>query len=254
MQGTGLAGRKNEGEAMNQDSGSRQKYITSFTNQAIALSTIITREAIDDNQYQKDFPRLAENLKQSLRSTKDTIAGLFMANAFNNIGGDGVSYFNTAHPFTGGTFSNRLNLALNEASVEQAMILSKRFRSESGLKMPAQLRKLIVDPVNIFAAERVTKSVYAPDNANNAVNPVYTMGLIREGYKDNNYINITNSATPNWFILTDKPGLVLFQRTKAEFEVHADPIGTTKNMIFTAYERYSLNMFDPRCAIGSTGV
>lgn len=253
MQFTGFAGIKSETKPMNQDPGMRQKYQTEFQHIAYGISVIISREALDDNQYQKDFPEFAHHLKESLRATKNTICGLFLTDGFTRNMADGTTFFSTVHPYDGGTFSNRIAAGLNETSVNAMAVLAGNMKDESGKPIVVRMEKLIVAPESQFAAERVTKSVFAPDNANNAVNTVHSLGLFPRGYVVNNFINPTLSATPNWFSTTNQKGMYLFQKTEPEFKVVTDEIGTTDNVIAKAYERYSAGGSDPRAMLGSVG-
>ena len=251
LQFTGFASLKGEGMAMSQDPGMREKYLTQAYILAYGLAFTMTHESIQDNQYKTEFPRGVESLKDSASCTKNTVAGLFMTNGFLNTIADGQPLFSAAHPYDGGTFSNLINAGLNETSVNQANILAQNFKNESGLPIVTMMEKLIVSPENQFEAEKLCHSRFEPDNANNGINPVKSLGLFSKGYAVNNFINPTGAASPNWFITTSHPGLVLFQRQKPDYEVNTDGIGTTKNVITSYYERYGFTCYDPRSCIGA---
>lgn len=253
MQFTSYASLKPEGKAMTQDAGMREKYLTQALILSYGLAFTMTHESISDNQYKNDFPRGVESLKDSASCTKNTVGGLFMVNGFTNNIADGVPLFSAAHPYDGGTFSNLLNAGLNETSVNQANIYAQNFRTESGLQMVTMMEKLVVSPENEFEAFKLCRSKFEPDNANNGLNPVSGIGggLFSKGYAVNNFINPTGSASPNWFITTNHPGLTLFQREKATYDINTDGIGTTKNVVTSYFERYGVTCYDPRSCLGA---
>lgn len=254
VQFTGLATQKAEGSPMSQDNGMREKYLTTAYIVTYGLSFVMTFESIEDNQYKNDFPQGIRSLKDSASCTKNTVLGLFVTQGFTTAIADGQNLFSLTHPYDGGTFANRINATLNETSLNQANILAQSFRTEAGLPMVTMMKKLIVAPQNQFEAEKLCYSKYEPDNANNGINPVKSLGLFSEGYAVNNFINPTNSDNPNWFCVTNHPGMVLFQRSKPKYDVNADGLGTTLNVVTSYVERYGSCCYDPRSIIGAPSV
>lgn len=254
MQYTSLLAMKSEGTAMKQDSGMKEKYLTQIEMVSYGLAFTMTHETIQDNQYKTEFPMGVQSLKDSSVCTQNTVGGITMINGFTNNMADGVPLFSAAHPYDGGTFSNLLNAGLNETAANQANILAQSFRTEAGLQMVTLLETLVVAPQGEFVAEKLTKSKYEPSNANNGLNPINSMGLFKNGYAVNNFINPTSADAPNWFITTNHPGLVFFRREKPQYSIDVDSIGTTKNVITSVFERYGMGPFDPRSCLGSPSV
>jgi hypothetical protein len=100
----------------------------------------------------------------------------------------------------------------------------------------------------MFNAERILKSTLQNDTADNAINAVKSMSMLKDGFVCNNYLTDDDA----WFIKTNAPdGLKFFQRRAAKFEQDAD-FGTS-NMRFKATERYSFGWSDARGLFGSSG-
>ena len=95
----GLAVQKSEGAPISYDS-ERQGFITRYQHAVYALGFIITREMMEDDQYDVIGKRKAEGLAFSMRQTKEVIGANVYNRAFNSsyTGGDGVSLINSAHP------------------------------------------------------------------------------------------------------------------------------------------------------------
>tara|TARA_R110002126_G_scaffold32094_6_gene102347 strand:+ start:6619 stop:7074 length:456 start_codon:yes stop_codon:yes gene_type:complete len=101
LQGFGLAPTKDEGAAINYDTGSQQ-WTARYQNETIALAFAITEEAEEDGQYGSIASRYTKALARSMASTKEIKA----ANVLNNAqaagftGGDGVVLLSASHPTT----------------------------------------------------------------------------------------------------------------------------------------------------------
>jgi len=70
--GFGLAPQKNEGTSV-QYATSRQGTVNRFTNKAFALGFIVTKEEIDDNQYEEIMYDRTARLAFSMHTTKEII-------------------------------------------------------------------------------------------------------------------------------------------------------------------------------------
>jgi len=240
-----------EGEQIPTDDGMGDQYITQFTHRKYGLKFSITEEAQDDNLYKSEFPQNTLALKQSLSTTKNTLAGLYLTNGFaggTSIVSDGLTLFNTAHPYDGGVNSNVVSGDLSEATLNAAQILAANLRSASGIPIAGTLRKLIVGPENWFAAKKLTESQFEPSSANNAINAA--KGLLPEGFVMNHFISSVPNSRP-WFILTNLPGMRLYQRMNVLYNIAQDP--DNFNIKVSARERYSLGCYDYRSIIGCQG-
>ena len=91
LSGFGLVPRKAEGAGVNYDS-EIQGFTTRYTHIAYALGYIVTKEELDDNQYEQVSKRRASSLAMSFRQTKENVGANIYNRAFNSTykGGDGV--------------------------------------------------------------------------------------------------------------------------------------------------------------------
>jgi hypothetical protein len=247
----GLAVIKPEGDPITYDS-ERQSFITRYVHTVFALGFVITREIMEDDQYDVVGQRKAQGLAFSMRQTKEVNG----ANVYNRgftggpTYGDGVSMINTAHPnFAGGTWSNQIATAadLSEAALEQATIDIAAFRNDRGLLISVRPKSLIIPSTLPFEAKRILYSDGRVGTNNNDLNALKTMALIPEVVV-NHYLTDTDA----WFIRTDVPnGLKYFERRADQFAMDND--FDTENAKFKATARYSFGITDPRAIYGSPG-
>jgi hypothetical protein len=249
----GLASVKPEGSPITYDSES-QTFTTRYTHIVYAIGFQITREIMDDDQYDVVGQRRAQGLAFSVRQTKEVVGANVYNRAFNSsyIGGDGVSMINAAHPnFAGGTWSNQISTAadLSEAALEQACIDIANFTNDRGLRIAVRPESLIL-PIQLeFEAERILKTERRVGTDNNDLNALRQTGRFPKGIILNHYF--TNPLA--WFVRTDvKNGLKMFERRGDEFEMDND--FDTENARFKATSRYSFGWTDPRQIYGSPGV
>lgn len=249
--GFGLAPIKQQGAATQYDTMS-QGVTTRYSHIAYSLGFIITREAIDDNQYEKIGMARTGSLAFSMRQTKENVVANLYNRAFSTSYpiGDAAALLSTAHPSIAGNQANKASTDadLSEASLEDMVILIGQAQNSRGLRISLQAKSLII-PINLqFEAARILKSVQQNDTANNAINALKAMGAFPDGIKVNHYLTDTDA----WFVRTNAPeGLKLFQRTEAEFAQDGD--FDTSNLKYKAYERYSVGCSDWRSLYGSQG-
>jgi hypothetical protein len=116
----------------------RQAFITRYQHVVYALGFIITREIMEDDQYDIVGQRKAQGLAFSMRQTKEIVAANVYNRAFNTsyTFGDGKAMVVSDHPnIAGGTSSNVIATAadLSEAALEQACIDIAGFTNDRGL-------------------------------------------------------------------------------------------------------------------------
>jgi len=249
--GLGLASAKAQAAAIGFDE-SQQGYTSRMTNVTYAIGAIVTREAIDDGQYESIAKRLSKGMAFSLRQTKENIGANILNRAFTSEynGGDGVCLINSAHPETGGNQSNVIATAadLSEAALEDMLIQIMQAQNARGLKISLVGQKLIVPPALIFEATRILKSALQSGNANNDVNALKQMGLLPGGIVVNHYLTDADA----WFVKTNTPeGLIYQERRSYEFKQDND--FDTENAKMKASERYTFGWADFRAVYGSPG-
>lgn len=248
MKTLGLAQMRSEGAATALDD-MGQRFKTEYQHQTYGLGLVITRNCIRDNLYKSKFPLYAKALKHSLSQRKERVGASILNNGFDARYpiGDGVPLFSAAHPIDGDTYSNTSGVAtdLSQTALEDAITSIQQFKNQAGLISMTQPVKLIVPPDQQWVANVLLKSAYQPSTANNAVNPIFTMSAIPQGYRVNQFLN-----PKNWFILTDATdGFKHFVREKPETDVYVD--WATDNLMAKAIESYSFGVSNPRAAYGA---
>lgn len=246
-----LAQVKPEGAAIAY-TGHTQGATKRYTHVAYALGYIVTKEELDDNQYESASFKRSALLARSFKITKEMVHFNVLNRAFSNsyTGMDGKELLATDHPTLSGNQQNELTVAadLSEASLEDMLTLIMMAKNSKGHPIVLTARQLIVAPGNAFNAERILKSALQNDTANNAVNAIKSMGLLPEGYMTSPYLTDDDA----WFIKTDAPnGLTSFRRKGYEFTQDND--FDTKNAKAAGYERYSCGWTDWRSLFGSAG-
>lgn len=251
LSGFGLAAVKSEGGAISYDT-TVNGYVKRYINVTYGLGFIVTREAVEDNQYKSQAEKRVKALRRSMRHTKETVGANIFDRAFNSsyLGGDSKELIATDHPTSNGTQSNELAVAadLSEASLEDIFVQIMNATDTRGLRISLRPRKLIVPPALAFEAERIVKSNLQNDSANNAINAVKSMGLLPEGVMVWSFLSDTDA----WFVKTDATdGLKLLNRRPLALEKDGD--FDTDNFKHKATERYAFGWSDWRGVYGSSG-
>lgn len=220
---------------------------------AYALGFVITREAVNDDQYFDLVPRYTRALKRSMVITKEVRAAAFLDAAFTTSRtGDGEPIISASHPLKSGeTFSNIAgsNADLNETSLEAAVIQIADFVDERGLRINVQPRKLVVPNHLRFTAERLMRTTGGRvGTADHDIAALHTLGAVPEGYAVNNYL-----ADPDaWFLINDvSEGMTHWDREPLDIEQGDGMDNQVMKVI--GYERYAFSCLDPRSTYGSPG-
>ena len=253
LTGFGLAPVKEQGASVSYDS-EQQGNLQRATHVAYALGYIVTREELDDSQYEIVSKRRARALAFAMRQTKETVGANVYNRAFNSsyTFADGKELLATDHPTLSGNQSNELAVAadLSEAALEDLCIQIMGAQNSRGLKIKLMPDALIVPRQLSFEAARILKSVGQSGTANNDINALREMGMFPGGVKVNHYLTDADA----FFVRTKVPsgtGLVHFQRVATEFKQDND--FDTDNAKAKAYERYVFTVGDWRALFGSPG-
>ena len=250
VSGFGLASTKAEGASITYDT-ETQGFTTRYTPVVYGKGFIVTREAFEDDLYGVVGKRKAKGLAFGMQQTKETV----VANIYNRhvtagfTGGDGVVLGSASHPnVAGGTWDNTTTAALSESALEQACIDVGDWTDDRGLKIAVLLNTLIIPTELEFEANRILKSQYQVNTAENQINALYLLNKFPGGIKLNHYL----TSSTAWFLKTNAPdGFKLFQRSAMRFDMDND--FDTENAKFKAAERYSVGWTDPRCIYTSPG-
>jgi hypothetical protein len=250
--GFGLAPQKAEGASVSYDTDS-QGAVTRFTNVTYGIGAIITREAIEDNQYESVATRKAAKLARSMRQTEENVHANILNRGFTAAfaGGDGVELFATNHPSLNGSQSNELAVSadLSEASLEDLLILIRQATDNRGLRIQLEGQKLIVPSQLSFEATRIVSSTNQSGTANNDINAMKALGLLPGGVVIWDYLTDPDA----FFIKTDAPeGLMSFQRRALALTQDND--FDTENARMKVTKRFSCGWGDFRGAYASPGV
>lgn len=226
-----------------------QRYVYKVYGLAFALTKVL----VEDGDHIRIGQTYAKHLAQSLVETKETLGANVLNRAFTAgyNGGDGVPLVDTAHPISGGTFSNQLSsaAALSQTSLEQLLIQIRNAVDNNGKRIRLNPEKLVVSPSNVFQAEVLLKSVLRTGTADNDINPVKSMGLLAGGQA--NLSRLT--STTAWWVKTDAPeGLKLMMRRGLEKSMEGD--FETDSTRFKSTERYAFGWTDPRTVYGTPGI
>lgn len=252
LTGLGLAAVKQQGASTVYDN-FLQQTVTRYVHVAYGLGFIITREQMDDNQYEKKATTNTQALAWSFRQTKENVGANVLNRGFNpafQVTGDGQPLFSAAHPTQAGNQSNLLVSAdMSEASLEDACVQIMGAQNSRGLIIKLMPESLHIPRQSVFEAERIVKSILTPDSGNNAVNALRTTGMFSKGVKVNHFFTDPDA----FFIRTNVPtsGMTMFQRVKAEFAQDGD--FDTNNLKYKGYERYSFGCSDFRAIYGNPG-
>ena len=228
-------------------------FIQRYVYKVYGLAFALTKVLVEDGDHIRIGQTYAKHLAQSLIETKETLCANVLNRAFNAsfTGGDGVSLVNSAHPISGGSFSNVLTTpaALSQTSLEQLLIQIRNAVDNNGKRIRLNPEKLVVSPSNVFQAEVLLKSVLRTGTADNDINPVKSMGLLGGGQA--NLSRLT--STTAWWVKTDAPeGLKLMMRRGLEKSMEGD--FETDSTRFKSTERYAVGFTDPRTVFGTPGV
>lgn len=247
--GMGLAAVKAEGASILYDTPGVGPTSV-FTHVTYGLGYVITREAVEDNQYSEVATANARALPWSMRATKETVHANVLNRAFTAAyaGGDGQEMISADHPTANGTQSNLLTAAdLSESALEDAFTTIATVKNSAGLPIALRPVRLIVGPGQIFNATRLFESAGRSGTADNDVNAFKVLGLVPE-IVVNHYLDDPDA----WFIQTNAPnGLISFNRRMLDLEDDTD--FDTENRKHKATERYSAGWGDWRAVFGNAG-
>lgn len=246
----GLAVQKGEGQPVEYDT-EQQGFLDRYTHVTYSLGFIITKELVEDDQYDVVGQRKAKGLARSMRHTKEIVGANILNRAFNGsyTYGDGVALCVNNHPnIAGGTWSNTMAVAadLSEAALEQAWTDISKWTDDRGLRIAVKPRKVVVPVDEALNAMKIMGTEYEVGSNNNTINVAKTK------YPGGVVVNHYLTDADNWFILTDVTnGLKYFERVGDSFSMDDD--FDTDNAKFKARARYSFGCSDKKAIYGVQG-
>lgn len=167
-----------------------------------ANSIRISKNLFDDAMFNV-WGRNVEKFALKARVTQDQNAFRVFRNAFTTeLTPDGVSIVNAAHPLIqGGTTSNIITGALDDNTLNDALVALRQQVDQSGVVLGGQGSILVVPSKLAKKAWQLTDSVLTPESANNAVN-IYR-SLMGITVMSSPYLDaIAGGSDTAWFLLT----------------------------------------------------
>jgi hypothetical protein len=246
-----LAREKGEGASTYFDDRAGERWMYSAEMRELSLGYIITRRAVEDNQYKAEFNPSNLGLQDVFATTKE----IYAANIFNTgtvfdqtVGGDQKPLFDVAHPTDVGAVGNRpaADIDLNESSLLTAMtVVRNNWVDERNIKISARAELVLVPAALEQVIVRLLRTELRPGTNDNDVNAIQHVGGGLRDYIVNEFLT-SNFA---WFIKTDKRGLIYYDRVPFEMDMYVD--FDTDNLKVKGRERYAFSYFDWRSVYGS---
>jgi len=248
--GLGLAPTKNQGASISFDN-AKQGYISRISNITYAIGGIVTREAIEDGQYESVAQRIARYIAFSIRQTCENVGANILNRATTSgyNGGDGVVLASASHPEHNGNQSNIITAAdLSETSLEDMLIAIMNATDSRGLNISLIGQKLIIPTALAFEATRILNSIQQSGTANNDINALRDMGMLPGGVAVNHYLTDSDA----WHVKTNAPeGLIAQNRRAVEFDKDND--FNTENALMKGSIRMGFGWADWRGVWHSAG-
>jgi hypothetical protein len=222
-----------------------QGPVKRFSHVEYGRGFIVTRIAIEDNQYPMVIESMSKSLGLGMKQLKETVHAnvLNRANNANYVGYDGVEFSSAVHVKSkGGTYSNELGAAsnLSELALEQALIDIGGFTDDASMKIQAMGELLVIPRQLEMEAQRILKSELQNDTANNAINVLKSGRYLPGGYTVNHFL----TSSSKWMVKTNVPqGLISFQRRPLEIKNDTD--FDSENWKYKMTERYSCSWCNP---------
>lgn len=219
----------------------------------------ITREALDDNKYQKIVDG-SQHIGSAVARTIDSVAASFFYNGLigSEMTPDSKAVFAADHtlsnPLPGKMTSGR-NLgtgALSVDNIKRARILGRKTPDEHGSVSPYELSQLIVPADLEDEAEIIRESMQKPGTANNDKN--VTGPKIKEVVVLDYLAEAPSNASTQWFLRdprANKSRNMFFWRVKPEKKIVKDD--ASDDFLFRCYMRFGLGAADWRGLFGATG-
>lgn len=250
MTGFSIAGVKGEGDSVSYGT-LVQGFQKEYAHTTYGLGAIITREMIEDDQYNiiNQIPRL---LSEAMVRCEETMGTNVLNNGFDTgfTGADGQPLFSASHPNAGtigGTQSNVLATPsdLTQTSLEAALIGIMNFRDENNQRIVISPKKLVVSRSDFFNATKILETKYKVGAADNDINVISNIDL---ELVVTNYLEDQDA----WYVITNAlNGLTFMQRRAAGIERDNDI--STQNLAIVTTERFDTGWTDWRGAFGSAG-
>jgi phage major head subunit gpT-like protein len=234
----------------------QQSYTIQYNHVKYSLGYRISKEMIDDDQY-AITKKFTQKLSQSMMRTVDLLAGTQYAAAFTTARYDGQALCSNSHPLvSGGTCDNLLAAALDALTLEQALELMARFKSDEGWPIYVRANTLVIPPELEATASRLLQSMGYPSldlaaaptaaftpNDVNYLKGKFTAPVVCP------YLSDTN----DWFVRAqtgEEDGLKMFWRMMPDLEFEENI--SNRSTLVTSMMRLCFGVSDWRNIVGSS--
>lgn len=207
-------------------------YTTTFVNSALAKGCTIPKRFFDDDQVNM-IKNVIMDFAEKGRAAKNKDAFSVYRNAFSatlGLIGDGVAAISASHPIVGGVESNLLTSVLNEASINDAIVMLGEQAERDGVVMGRLAHFLLVPMARFKSACIITESELRSGTNNNDEN-VYS-SKYNIFVKTSPYLGaaISGGSDARWFVGARRHGVVRFLRE--DVNTHMIPWQQSKNRTY----------------------
>lgn len=234
-----------------------QLFVNRIPYSIYGLAFALTKVLVEDGDHIRIGKTYSEHLAQALDETLETVPVNMLNRGFNAayLGGDGAALFANTHLAADGSAAGspqRTNIlttaaALSQTSLEQMMIQIRLSADPRGKKVRVKPEKLVVHANNMLQAEVLLNSVLRTGTNNNDLNPVKSLGLLK------NVETISRLTAPTaWFVKTNlKKGPRVMWRRKVEKRMEGD--FETNSIKYAADMRFGIGWLEWRTFFGTPG-
>jgi hypothetical protein len=235
------------------DSQPQALYYQTITNATLANGMTISKELVDDQQVDIYGDSVVE-FAMNGRSTRDSEAFSLYRTGFTATGGDGEYIFDTDHPITGGTMSNKLTVVLSEANLNTAIIALQEQKKRDGI-IRGNLPSVLLVPTALFAeACRLTdaKAIERPGTGNRDTNVYSTKYNIM--VKTSPYLGTAAGGNDAyWWLMSRNHGMLRYERQAIETKLLTPKQMKADTYWYSGNFRQSVGVGHPFGIVGSTG-
>ena len=200
-------------------------YATSIEDKVFESTIAVDRRAIEDDQL--DLIRMrVRDLASRVAVHRHQMIVEALSEGFSELGYDGVSFFNTAHPTGQSTHSNKGTAALDDTALGSAINAMMTVPDDHGVPLGVSPDTLVVGPKNQWAALELIESpvvVYKSNSSDTVPSTPYKnvfhgrLKLIVSPF-------LRGDTEDNWFLLDSTraiKALILQQRSDVPIEFTA---------------------------------
>jgi len=226
-------------------------YAKTYKSDTFATGYRISKEMVDDGKF-NFIERATRSFAKGHYEIKEYDAASILDNGFTTNGYDGVPLFSASHPLENGDGALGINLAtaaeLSITSFRELRNINQDTVNEQGQFIKQQAAWLVLPQDLQDIGAEIVKSMYNPEDANNAINTVYeSLKLLPGGFW--NYLDSTTA----YFMATDKMYHNVMFMTRQGLETDSDYDKRALAWEIYAHSRYDKGYSNWRGWTGNAG-